>query len=1225
MKNFILFLILIFTFQISFSQIFSESFENSWSPNPTNWYQEEIQSGSGDGSNQWWQQSVYTTSWSPSGYGEPTGAADGSSVAWYNDYEAQAGQIDRLATNDIDLSGTTNPVVSFFLYLENGGVDFRFVASNDGGATWNDISGQIPVTDTYWKKYTFFLPSEYRVNNARIGFQLISSYGMFDVWLDNVSIIDAPAALSGIKTIDNTQPTAGDNFQNFTDAFEALNTSGVADGGVIFNVAEGQIFSENPPQLIISGTENNQIVFQSATPGDNNPTIKPTGTGEEDYGINIHETSFVTFDGINIECQSTNFNYELQLEYGILLSNNSSNNTIKNCNIDLNKSNQNFSIGIVTKNGGNNNNLFQNNNITDCSGGYYLGDVSGVEYDNGNIITASEGSENSISNIGTSTMSVPYFVRFNYQENFVLSNTDMSNLSGNNAPIYGIYCNDGLNTTSQIYSNTITNIEKTGTTVRFVAGVYLSSGNHEVFGNKINNINSLSGDVVGTYISAYGTNYLYQNEIFDVNYTGSDNYFASGANIDIGSSSNTYIYNNLIYDIKAETGFSDTDNPVNASGIYLEQGNIFVYYNSILLNYEANNSNNKSSAIFAQNHYSEYDIRNNIFVNKTSGTFAQAIAFFHNSTDYSDILNTSNNNLYYAGTPSTNNLIFYDGTNSAQTIDNYKILSNNFDLLSITEDVNFVSSTEPFDLHVNQTIATTIESAGLPINSPISITNDFDNNIRNSTTPDIGACEADYLIADFTGPSINYENIKSTINTENYILVEFTEMTDASGIDVSDNKPRLYYKKHTDQNIFTGNTSSNEGWKYVEAENNQTPFDFTIDYSILYNSQGGDGTAEQGDIIEYFVVAQDVANSQNVSAEPSVGFSATSVSNISSAPSSPNFYFIADIYYDFEADNDQRFWHEPDFGYSTDDWERGTPTGGDNFPTELPSGTNCWATNLTGNYSNSALYYLYSPRFETYDNIFILDFSEFLYTEQIQFDSVWIEYQINNFIWFPIGNGYARTDVDWSNKILYFNNLNPGDDIIIRWGFSSDFTTSYAGWYIDDVLVRGGQTMSYVNFTVVDEDANPVSYPHIWIDGDDNQYIGEQDGTKTVPVVNGEHSYIANGPQHDYQFASDIFNIENEDIDITIVLYRESSISEINDYNISIFPNPANEIIYINANKRNTINKIILRDLTGRILLDKNFNNLKKTNIITNAYERGTYFIEIHSEKGIFNTKIIIL
>jgi hypothetical protein len=43
-------------------------------------------------------------------------------------------------------------------------------------------------------------------------------------------------------------------------------------------------------------------------------------------------------------------------------------------------------------------------------------------------------------------------------------------------------------------------------------------------------------------------------------------------------------------------------------------------------------------------------------------------------------------------------------------------------------------------------------------------------------------------------------------------------------------KPRLYYKKSTNANAFVGNTSADDGWKFVESNGVTSPFDFTLDF-----------------------------------------------------------------------------------------------------------------------------------------------------------------------------------------------------------------------------------------------------------------------------------------------------------------------------------------------------------------------------------------------------------
>lgn len=1215
--------ILFFLFTASFinAQIINENFEGTWSPNPSGWYQEELNGGSGSGSNQWWQQATYDFGWTPTGSGEPNSSINGSNAAFYNNYDATEGQIDRLATFDIDLSSTQNPYVSFFLWYRAGTIDFKLVASNDGGNNWNNISNSIEATDQFWKEFKFFLPESYKVANARIGFEITTASSMYDIWLDSVIVADAPPALTGTKTIDNTMPTAGDNFNSFTDAFNYLNTSGVGTGGVIFNVAEGQSFNENLPILKVTGTATNQIIFQnSGTAGSNNPTIKPEGTGDDDFAVKLQETSYVTFNGIDIIDKSTNFNYDLQIEYGYILENNSSHNTIRNCKIDLTKGNTNFSIGIKTKNGGNNYNSLINNNITDCSSGYLFGDVSGVEYDEGNIITTENSGQSLISNIGNNSLETKYFIQASYQKNFTVANTQMSGISVNQSPIYGIYIKEGLNANSEIYNNTIYGIEKVGTAHRYVAAIKISAGSHNIYKNNIYDIENTSGSVVGIDISTYGDNNIYKNKIHDVRYSDNANDFACGVFIDINSSKIANIYNNLIYDLQAINAETNIDYPINATGIYVDEGTANIYYNTVLLNYIANKATNVSSGIFLRNHYSSFDIRNNIIINKVSGNYSKAVSFYHSSNDYSEISNTSDNNLYFAGTPSAKNLIFYNGTTGFETIETFKSEVINFDQLSVTEDVNFTSSSSPYDLHINTTIPTAIESGAFPVSSPIVITEDYDENTRNIITPDIGAFEGNYTILDLTPPSITYENIRTTNTTDNYVLNNFATIIDASDVDINVNKPRIYFKKREDNDAFVGNTSADNGWKFVECTNASSPFSFTIDYSLLFN-----GTVNEGDIIDYFIVAQDLATSPNVTASPNNGFVASSVSNISSAPANPNFYFISEIYYDFEADNDQRFTHEPEFGYSTDDWERGTPSGGDFYPTTLPSGVKCWATKLNANYSASSIYYLNSPIYLAISDLFIFDFSEFLYIDLIQFDKVSVEYRINNYLWFPLTDEYSRKDTEWSNKVLSIN-VSPGDRIELRWKIESDFTDEFAGWFIDDIFIRGAQNSYNVNFTVVDDNSNPVSYPHVWIDGatENDYWLGEADGTRTIILPNGNHTYRVNGPHECYDYATGNFTVNDADLEIPIILYNCVGVDDVNSSKIKIYPNPAKDYFYIEDLNNNEIYNLQITNILGQEVYNEQITNTSNKEIKISGFTKGIYNLSLKSKNNNTTYKIIV-
>ena len=72
---------------------------------------------------------------------------------------------------------------------------------------------------------------------------------------------------------------------------------------------------------------------------------------------------------------------------------------------------------------------------------------------------------------------------------------------------------------------------------------------------------------------------------------------------------------------------------------------------------------------------------------------------------------------------------------------------------------------------------------------------------------------------------------------------------------------------------------------------NNGTWSFTIDYSQL---SGGTYTPQLGDVIQYFVVAQDQAGTPNVGANPVTGDVQTSVLDAATGhfPTTPNSYTI---------------------------------------------------------------------------------------------------------------------------------------------------------------------------------------------------------------------------------------------------------------------------------------------------------------------------------------------
>jgi hypothetical protein len=422
-----------------------------------------------------------------------------------------------------------------------------------------------------------------------------------------------------------------------------------------------------------------------------------------------------------------------------------------------------------------------------------------------------------------------------------INNNKVGNFtSGGAGIIYGIYTGGTTTTQSTISQDSIFNLTSLGGTIY---GMYCVNGNPaNIFRNKISGISSTTG----TTAVVYGM-------------------YVSGGTIN-------NIYNNVISDINAP---ASTSNPA-VSGIYLAGGTYDnLYYNTVLLKATSTSATTFSTNALYASTTPNVDLRNNILADSSTPgpTTSYSVAYRRSAFSLATYNNASNNNCFYAGTPSASHLIYYDVTNSSQTLAAYKTLVVPRDNNSISEMPPFMSTTAPYDLRINTSVATGLESGAQIISTPVNITNDGFGVARypNSgypiggftpTNPDIGANEFGGLRSGATGgPFISYTplGIGGTANRAfNNVII-----TDPAGVNTTTGtKPRCYYKRSTDGTSINDNTSATDGWKYVEANGTTSPFDFTINYSLLF---GGTGVVA-GQVVQYFVIAQDLDATPEVSA-----------------------------------------------------------------------------------------------------------------------------------------------------------------------------------------------------------------------------------------------------------------------------------------------------------------------------------------------------------------------
>jgi predicted GH43/DUF377 family glycosyl hydrolase len=235
--------------------------------------------------------------------------------------------------------------------------------------------------------------------------------------------------------------------------------------------------------------------------------------------------------------------------------------------------------------------------------------------------------------------------------------------------------------------------------------------------------NGYNWDNVNKGINSYWCdgNIIRNNIVHDIKGSGGNHATGIQLSGDVGNAgNNNLIYNNIVYNIQSTSTQSDS----RVAGIQIwQQNNPKIYYNSVYL--AGTGSNHSGSAAFYIHHNcTNVEAKNNILINTRDESPYYASAIY----DYSASNLTSDYNDLYA-----NNYLVRIGNTNYNTLTDWQLMGK--DLNSLVEMPHFISST---DLHIDESIATYLESRATPI---AEIGTDFDGDIRNSSTPDIGADE----------------------------------------------------------------------------------------------------------------------------------------------------------------------------------------------------------------------------------------------------------------------------------------------------------------------------------------------------------------------------------------------------------------------------------------------------------------------------------------------------
>lgn len=549
-----------------------------------------------------------------------------------------------------------------------------------------------------------------------------------------------------------------------------------------------------------------------------------------------------------------------------------------------------------------NNNIIRNLTTLTTNGlqaGIYAGSAANLTVD-GNLIT-------NISRNGVNKLSG---IEVRECQNAFITNNEISSLSTNissgTSIIIGI--TDDVNSRNYTVSgNTIHDFLTTSSSEFTLMGITFAGrlwgGNKVCSGNEIYNFSSPSNGILigltfysssspdpleisnnkihhfngGFVLYAIEQNYnvnvnIFKNKIYDLSTTVT---LPTINGIRLGGGNTSNIYNNLIGDLRATS--ANTGNPV--SGIDVEAGSVNnIYYNTIYLNATSDGALFGSSGIYMAT-APVTTLRNNLIINTSvpRGT-GYTCALRRSGSQLSTYGSASNGNVFYSGTPGPNNLIMYNG-NSYQYLSAYKnAVGPSRDSCSRTGNISWVSTTGSSlsFLHVDPSTPSYAESSALPITNYGS---DYDADVRNLTTPDIGADEFNGIPVPVDLPLILYSPPTFTCGVEDLVVTDVT-IADSYGVPVPPSalSPRIYYRKNSGswfsgQGTLTTGSATNGKWS------------FTIVSSVL-------GTLQNLDVVSYYFVAQDMAAVPNIAANPPEEFEAVDVNTIITPPVIANTMII---------------------------------------------------------------------------------------------------------------------------------------------------------------------------------------------------------------------------------------------------------------------------------------------------------------------------------------------
>jgi|GEM_PF-6410744 len=442
---------------------------------------------------------------------------------------------------DLDIASLVSPTVVLVgnntveITLQNNGsnslngVPVTLQYSTDGGVTWTVTEVFTPTSlagSGSQENYTFTAPwnvttpGNYTIC-VRINPQVTGDPDASDQICGNVC-----TGIGGTYTINNTLPTAGTNYNSFTDAAAALSSCGI-NAPVVFDVAAGTYNETFTINTIPGASATNTVTFDGGTTAA--CTLTTSFTSSNQAVAHLDGADYVSLKNLTIDIPS-NFGY------GVWFQNQADFNTVDSCDILLSTTSTSaFNIGVLFSGNSYSSyaNTGNNNTISNCfiRGGYY-----GVRC-NGAATTNTVKGNSFLNNTVREFRSAGIWCYYN--GDLTIRENDISGrLNGGLTSSYGIYTYyiDG---NTQVQYNTISGVGARG----IAAGYYnrYAPGEGIISNNMVGGGFFTSGTAYGLYCFG-GKNLKIYNNSLNLGSSNGYAYYHSGST---SYTDSLYVVNNI--------------------------------------------------------------------------------------------------------------------------------------------------------------------------------------------------------------------------------------------------------------------------------------------------------------------------------------------------------------------------------------------------------------------------------------------------------------------------------------------------------------------------------------------------------------------------------------------------------------------------------------------------------------------------------------------------------